>query len=184
MFAGRRRLYSGILGFKDRSHEGPAMRISVSTIILRRLFVCTLAFLFLLLPGYSQSIPSLDEILKRVSINVQVFGDTLPDFECRENVRQRTSYKKGQRPTSEQTGESIIRYFRSSQQLKGFTEQREYISINGKQIAKDEKVPEGLFLRFTGRPAICLTFSHRILRNLTVIRLPTWKQFSVAMLWY
>jgi hypothetical protein len=110
-----------------------------------RLFICILFCPLLPSPGFSQSIPPLNEILKRVGDKVQTIPDTMPDFECRETVRQRTSYKKGQRPTEERTGESIVRYFRFPQQWQGFTERREYISINGKQIAKDGKAPEGLF---------------------------------------
>jgi hypothetical protein len=110
--------------------------------IFKRLLVCVSAILLLLLPGHSQSIPSLDEILKRVGENLQVFKDTLPDFECREIVKQRWTFTNGQ-PPLEQTFASIIRVLQSPQQ-KGFNEQREYISINGRQIAQGEKAPEGL----------------------------------------
>lgn len=109
--------------------------------LLRVMLGFILFFLLPLSPAYPQSIPSLDDVLKRVGDNMQVFKDTLPNFECRETVRQRMTYKKGQLPTN-RTVESILRASKSPQ--GGFTEQREYKSIDGKQLSKDEKVPEGL----------------------------------------
>jgi hypothetical protein len=109
--------------------------------LLRVMFGFILFFLLLLSPAYLQSTHSLDDVLKRVGDNMQVLKDTLPDFECRETVRQRMSYKKGQQATI-RTVESILRAAKSPQ--GAFTEQREYKSIDGKQLSKDEKVPEGL----------------------------------------
>jgi hypothetical protein len=104
------------------------------------LFVCILFFPLLLSAGFSQSIPSLDEILKRVGDNVQAFQDTLPDFECRETVIQRTN-KKGK--VKEEIIESVFRGFQKPHIWKGMTtfatELREYQSINGNQISKNDK---------------------------------------------
>ncbi len=134
--------------------------------LLRVMLGFILFFLLLLSPAYLQSIPSLDDVLKRVGDNMRVLKDTLPDFECRETVRQRWSYKKKRPPTNERTVESILRASKSPQ--GGFTEQREYKSIDGKQLAKDENVPEGLtnvvgvfanllFLSFSSTSEIQLT---------------------------
>jgi hypothetical protein len=104
---------------------------------IKRLFAC---ILFFLLPSLllAQAIPSLDEILKSVGDSIQTFEDNLPDFECRETVIQRTS-KKGK--MKEETIESIFRSFAKPQQWKGkpTTEAREFLSINGRQIAQDGK---------------------------------------------
>jgi hypothetical protein len=108
--------------------------------LIGRLFVFILFFLLLLSPGFSQSIPPLDEILKRAGDNLQAHQDNLPDFECRETVMQRVS-EKGK--VKEEKIESIFRGFQKPQRWKGMTaastELREYKSVNGKQISKNDK---------------------------------------------
>jgi hypothetical protein len=97
-----------------------------------------LYFLLQFLPAFAQAIPSLDEILKRVGNNIDIFGDTVPDFQCRETATQRT-FKKGK--VKEEVIESIFRSFSKPQIRKGkqTTELREWIAYNGKQIARSNK---------------------------------------------
>lgn len=119
--------------------------------LIGRLFVFILFFPYFLSSGFSQSILPLDEILKRVGDNLQAYQDTLPDFECRETVIQRMS-KKGK--VKEEIIESIFRGFQKPQKWRGMTatstELREYKSMNGKQILKNDKRQRKELIGFHG----------------------------------
>jgi hypothetical protein len=116
----------------------------------------------------SQSIPSLDDALIRVSRNVQEFQNSLPDFECREKITS-TSFERNGSISVKRVIDSV---FTGRQQDDGrghsYTESRDVKAIDGVPAAKGQPVPT-LPFQFGGgfSASVVSTFAPEILQYRT-----------------
>lgn len=126
------------------------MRMS-SAIIYRLRAACLTVVVFLqLLPGKGLA-QSLDEVLDRVSKNVEEFQDQLPDFVCTEKVTS-SEFESG-KLIKERVVESIFtgvqRSIEANRVQFAFTESREVMAIGGKPVPKGTPFPK-LPYRYAG----------------------------------